>query len=209
MNSPRVVSLNVGAVRTVPFNGELITTAIWKSPVQERLRLRGVNFDGDDQADRTVHGGRDKAVYAYAQEDYDFWRDNENIDVEPGLFGENLTVADIDLSACITGERWTVGTATLEIAQPRLPCFKLGLRMGDPRFPKRFQDVGRMGAYLRIIVEGDVTTGDTIAVTHRPDHDVSLGNMVSALHDAEHATRLKQVDDLPSFWQRVAYNRHT
>ena len=152
----RVISVNVGPVRDVEWRGEMIPTAIWKTPVTGRVALRGVNFAGDDQADRTVHGGPDKAVYAYAREDYDYWRTSEGLDVEPALFGENLTTEGVDLSAALVGERWSVGTTLLEVAQIRLPCFKLGIRLGDPRFPQRFQHVGRMGAYLRVVQEGDV-----------------------------------------------------
>ena len=103
MTAPHVLSVNVGSVREVEWRGTLITSAIWKLPAEGRVAIRGVNFAGDHQADRTVHGGRDKAVYAYAQEDYDFWRNDENIPAVPGLFGENLTVQGIDLSAAMAG----------------------------------------------------------------------------------------------------------
>src|SRR3982751_4396409 len=129
--APRVISVNVGEVREVEWRGDVVTTAIWKSPVAGRVALRGVNFAGDDQADRTVHGGPDKAVYAYAREDYDYWRDVEGLETPVGLFGENLTVEGLDLSAAHVGERWTVGSTLLEVAQPRLPCYKLGARVGD------------------------------------------------------------------------------
>src|SRR5215211_2557921 len=151
---PRVLSVNIGGVRQVEWRGREVTTAIWKHPVAGRVALRGVNLAGDDQADRSVHGGPDKAVYAYAREDYDFWRDEEGMETPPGLFGENLTVEGLDLSAAIVGERWSVGSTVLEVAQPRLPCFKLGIRMGDQRFLKRFLAASRMGAYLRVVREG-------------------------------------------------------
>src|SRR6185369_13323010 len=131
MATPRVLSVNVGRAREVEWRGEMITTAIWKTPVTRRVALRGVNLAGDDQADRTVHGGPDKAVYAYAREDYDYWRTTEGLDVEPALFGENLTTEGVDLSAALIGERWSVGSTVLEVAQIRLPCFKLGIRLGD------------------------------------------------------------------------------
>src|SRR3954470_24370587 len=106
---PRVVSLNVGSVREIEWHGELVTTGIWKHPISGRVALRGVNFAGDDQADRTVHGGPDKAVYAYALEDYDFWRNELGVDVPPGTFGENLTVEGLDLTQSMVGDRWHVG----------------------------------------------------------------------------------------------------
>src|SRR4051812_40165888 len=154
MTTPRVISVNVGAIRQVEWRGRLVTTGIWKYPVEGRVGVRGVNVDGDDQADRTVHGGPDKAVYAYSREDYDFWQEVEGVETSPGLFGENLTVEGLDLSAALVGERWRVGSTLLEVAQPRLPCFKLGIRLGDPRFPKRFKVASRMGAYPRIIEAG-------------------------------------------------------
>jgi MOSC domain-containing protein YiiM len=196
--------VNVGAIRQVEWRGEIVSTGIWKSPVEGRVALRGVNFIGDDQADRTVHGGRDKAVYSYAQEDYDFWRDEHGVETQPGLFGENLTVAGIDLSAVIAGERWRVGSCLLEVAQPRLPCYKLGMRMHDPYFPRQFQAAMRMGAYLRVIEEGDVGATDAIVVIERPGHGVTLDTMVGALHDPAKARALREVDRLPGFWRRVA-----
>ncbi|HKH91446.1 MAG TPA: MOSC domain-containing protein [Gemmatimonadaceae bacterium] len=200
----RVLSVNVGTVRTMTWRGETVTTGIWKEPVAGRVLVRGVNLVGDDQADRSVHGGIDKAVYAYAREDYDYWREHEGIETSAGLFGENLTVEGLDLSSAVAGERWTVGTTVLEVAQPRLPCFKLGIRMNDPRFPRRFQRVGRMGAYLRIVREGDVGAGDTVEVASRPDHGVTLQQMVNALHDPASAEALWRVERLPDFWRRVA-----
>lgn len=205
--TPRVLSVNVGTVRLVEYRGRSVTTGIWKHPVIGRTALRGVNFHGDDQADRTLHGGPDKAVYAYAREDYDFWRDAEGMETPPGLFGENLTVEGIDLSSALVGERWSVGSTVLEVAQPRLPCFKLGIRVGDPQFPKRFHAARRNGAYLRVLQEGDVGPGDAVSVTHRPDHDVSLRHMVAALHDPERAAALSRVGRLPDFWRQVAEDR--
>ena len=170
----RVLSVNVGAAREVHWRGHRVTTGIWKSPVEGRVAIRGVNLAGDDQADRRVHGGPDKAVYAYAREDYDHWRERVGIETPAGLFGENLTVEGLDLSAALVGERWAVGTALLEVAQPRTPCYKLGIRLGDDDFPRKFIEVGRPGAYLRIVREGDVGAGDAVDVTFRPDHGVTM-----------------------------------
>lgn len=203
--TPRVISLNVGEVREIEWRGTLVTTGIWKYPVNERLQLRGVNFAGDDQADRTVHGGPDKAVYAYAREDYDFWRDVEGLETTPGLFGENLTVEGMDLSSAQPGERWRVGSTVLEVAQPRLPCYKLGIRLGDQRFVKRFFAALRMGAYLRVVHEGDVGAGDAIEIVAKPDHGVTLRDMAQALHDRSKASSLQHVPGLPGFWYEVAY----
>lgn len=199
----RVVSLNVGGVRHVEWRGHDVTTGIWKHPVPGRVALRGVNFEGDDQADRTVHGGPDKAVYAYASEDYAFWRD-EGLETPPGLFGENLTTEGIDLSSLMCGDEWRIGSAILEVAQPRLPCYKLGIRMGDAQFPKRFLAALRMGAYLRVVREGDIGAGDAIEFTHRSDHGVTLRMMAQAIRDPRMAASLRRVDRLPAFWRDVA-----
>ena len=205
--TPRVVSVNVGQIRDVEWRGEVVQTAIWKHPVAGRIALRGVNFAGDDQADRTVHGGSDKAVYAYAREDYDFWRERTGLDTPPGLFGENLTVEGLDLNGALVGERWRVGSTLLEVAQPRMPCYKLGVRMSDPYFPKKFLAAGRTGAYLRVIEEGDVGAGDPVQVTVRPAHGITLRFMVEALQDDEKAAALRAIANLPEFWRRVAARR--
>jgi MOSC domain-containing protein YiiM len=160
----RLVSVNVGRPRIVEWHGREVETAIWKEPVAGRVVVRGVNVDGDGQADLRVHGGRDKAVYSYAVEDYAWWSEQLGRELGPGAFGENLTTEGIDLSAAEIGSRWRVGTARLEISQPRFPCFKLGIRMGDAGFVKEFERAARFGAYLRIVEEGEVGAGDDIVV---------------------------------------------
>jgi len=171
----------VGLPRPVQVNGHTVLTAIWKSPVEGRVPLRGVNLGGDDQADRTVHGGPDKAVYAYAAEDIELWETELGVSLGPAPFGENLTVRGLPVSEAVIGERWAAGSALLEVAQPRLPCFKLGLRMDDPHFPKRFAAAGRPGAYLRVVREGDIAAGDQIDVESRPAHGVTTALVSRAL----------------------------
>lgn len=202
--TPSVVSVNVGEVRSVEWRGRTVTTGIFKHPVAGRVALRGVNFDGDDQADRSVHGGPDKAVYAYALADYDAWRAAEGIETPHGLFGENLTVIGVDLATATIGTQWRVGSVVLEVAQPRLPCFKLGIRMGDAQFPSRFMAMARMGAYLRVVQEGDVGAGDDIHVTSMPEDGVMLREMVEALDDPAKAAALLRAPRLPPFWREVA-----
>jgi MOSC domain-containing protein YiiM len=176
-----VESVNVGAPRDVEVNAHVVRTAIWKAPVDGRVPLRGVNLRGDDQADRTVHGGPDKAVYAYAAEDTETWEAELARPLGPGAFGENLTVRGLGVSEAVIGERWAVGSTLLEVAQPRLPCFKLGIRMGDPFFLKRFAQAGRPGAYLRVVQEGDIGAGDRIDVVSRPAHGVTSALVARAL----------------------------
>jgi MOSC domain-containing protein YiiM len=150
-----------------------ISTAIWKQPVEGRVRVRGVNLDGDEQADLSVHGGPDKAVYAYAIEETRLWEEELGRELGVGAFGENLTTTGVDVSGALIGERWRVGTTLLEVVQPRFPCFKLGVRMDDPGFVRRFAQGSRPGAYLRIIEEGELGTGDEVSIVERPDHGVS------------------------------------
>jgi MOSC domain-containing protein YiiM len=197
----QVISVNVGAIRELEWRGQTVRTGIWKHAVDGPVPLRGVNFVGDDQADRNVHGGADKAVYAYSIEDYDFWAKQETFEVGPSVFGENLTVQGLDLTSALVGDRWRVGTALLEVAQPRLPCFKLGIRVRDPRFLKRFQLAIRPGAYLRIIEEGAIQAGDRIDVVERPAHTVTMGLMVESVSDPAKARAIQVAPRLPENWR--------
>ena len=173
-----VDSVNVGAPREILVGGRSIRTSIWKDPVAGRVAIRGVNLDGDDQSDRRVHGGERKAVYAYAQEDVDWWSETLGRTLGPGTFGENLTTRGIDVSGARVGERWQVGTALLEVTQPRLPCYKLEARMDRPGFIAEFIAGGRPGAYLRIVEAGDVGAGDAVRVLSRPADAPSVATVM-------------------------------
>ena len=159
----------------------MVSTAIFKAPVGGRVQVKGVNIAGDAQADRSVHGGPDKAVYAYAQEEIDTWEAELGRVLGGAPFGENLTTQGFDVSGAVVGERWQVGTTTLEVAQPRLPCYKLALRIGDPKFVKTFARASRPGAYLRIVEEGDIGAGDAVAVVARPAHGVTMRLIFDAI----------------------------
>ena len=197
-----VVSVNVGTPREVGYRGNGVRTAIWKDPVAGRVRVAGDKVEGDEQGNPEVHGGPDKAVYAYAAEDYEWWSSELGRELGPGSFGENLTLRGIDVSNALVGERWRVGGTLLEVTQPRTPCFKLGIRMGSQRFPARFAAAGRPGAYLRILVEGEVGAGDPAEVVHRPGHDLSVAE-VSRIYHHDHAgaARLLQVPELAGTWR--------
>jgi MOSC domain-containing protein YiiM len=197
-----VVSVNVGTPRGVRYRGNTVPTAIWKDPVAGRVKVGGHKVEGDVQGNPQVHGGPDKAVYAYAAEDYEWWGSELGQDLGPGTFGENLTLRGIDVSNALVGERWRVGGTLLEVAQPRIPCFKLGIRMGSQRFPARFAAAGRPGAYLRIVTEGEVAAGDPAEVVHRPGHDLSVAEVSRIYHD-DHAgaDRLLHVPELAGTWR--------
>jgi MOSC domain-containing protein YiiM len=156
-------------------------SAIAKAPVVGRVRVEGVNLAGDDQADRRVHGGRDKAVYAYASEDAAWWAQELGREIVPGMFGENLTTEGVDVSGAVVGERWRIGTVELEVCQPRIPCFKLGVRFGDPLMVRRFGEAARPGAYLRIVAEGELGAGDPVEVLGRPEHGVTVALVSRAI----------------------------
>jgi MOSC domain-containing protein YiiM len=179
---PSIVSVNVGTPREISTRrGQAMLSAIVKEPVEGRVRVEGVNLAGDDQADRSVHGGPDKAVYAYAREDIDWWEEISGAELPDGVFGENLTTEGVDVSGAIIGERWRMGSVVLEVCQPRLPCSKLGIRFGDLRMVKAFAKASRPGAYMRIITEGDLGVGDELTIVSRPDHGVTLAMVSDAI----------------------------
>jgi len=203
-----VESVNVGRPRQVSWHDRVVTTAIWKEPVTGRIAAAGVNLHGDDQADRRVHGGPTKSIYAYAIEDYEWWAGQLGSPLAPGTFGENLTVAGIDLRAAVVGERWQVGSITARVTEPRIPCFKLGIRMGDAAFVRRFAEAGRPGTYLAIERAGDVGAGDPIHLLSRPRHDVTIGDVERAYHGhPELLPLLVNLDDLDEGWRDWA-RRH-
>lgn len=191
-------SVNVSVVQTVEYRGRAVKTGIFKTPVTGRVAVEGVNLEGDVQADLSVHGGQDKAVYAYALEDYAWWADKLARPLEAGSFGENLSTAGLDVSGALIGERWRIGTVLLEVSQPRSPCFKLGIAMNDGRFPIAFKRADRPGAYLRIIEPGVLSSGDPIEVTDRPATGLSVAEVARISNrDREEAHRLMEVAALP------------
>jgi len=178
----RVLFVNVGRPQQVSVRrGRPVMSAIGKAPVEGRVRVEGVNVVGDDQGDRRVHGGPDKAVYAYASEDAAWWAAELGREIVPGMFGENLTTEGVEVSGAVVGERWRVGTVELEVCQPRIPCFKLGIRFGDPLMVRRFGEANRPGAYLRIVREGELGAGDAIEVVDRPAHGVTVALVSAAI----------------------------
>src|SRR5262249_11148917 len=201
----KVLSVNVGTVREFDYNGRPARSAIWKSPVVGRIAARGVNLAGDDQADRHAHGGPDKAVYAYAVEDARWWEQQIGRALAYGEFGENLTTEGIEVNDALVGERWQIGTTVLEVSEPRIPCWRLGVRMNDKTFPRRFTESLRPGTYLRLVVEGDVGAGDEIRVIERPDHNLTIRDVFRIyVRDHNEVERLLAVPRMSASWRRWA-----
>jgi len=201
----RVLAVSVGRPREFDYRGRPARSAIWKSPVEGRVAARGVNLDGDDQADRQAHGGPDKAVYAYAVEDARWWESKEGRPFAFAEFGENLTTEGVDVSGALVGERWAIGSALFEISEPRVPCWRLGARMNDPKFIARFTVALRPGAYMRIVKEGDVGAGDAIEIASRPDHGLSVRDVFRIYtRDRGEVGRLLDVPQLSEPWKRWA-----
>jgi MOSC domain-containing protein YiiM len=203
-----VLSLNLADVRTIERRGKPVKTGIWKLPAVGRVHTGREGLDGDVQADRQVHGGADMAVYSYAREDIDWWETELGRPLEDGTFGENLTLRGVDVGDSRVGERWRVGEVLLEVSAPRIPCWKLGVRMDDPRFVKRFARALRPGAYLRVVEEGELGAGDSVEVMERPDHAVSV-RLIAEAYLADHslAPRLLEAPALTDGWRDWATGR--
>jgi MOSC domain-containing protein YiiM len=211
-----IVSVNVGRAREIQWQGQPLRSAIWKAPASGPVRLTDGRVEGDTQANPDVHGGTYKAVYAYDAADLAWWAAELGLglaqgtprELAPGTFGENLTLAGLDVSGALIGERWAGGEAELEVTGPRVPCSKLGARMGDTSFPRRFAAAERPGAYLRVVTAGTVAAGDEIRVVHRPAGGPSVAE-VSRIYHAERwrAAELLQVPGLDPVWGEWARHR--
>ncbi len=202
----QILSVNVGQPRTLSWRGREISTGIFKSPVAGPVMARHHNLDGDRQADLTVHGGADKAIYVYPSEHYAFWRDElPGVDLLWGMFGENFTTEGVLEADAHIGDRWRIGGAEVMVTEPRMPCYKLGLKFGRADMVKRFLASRRTGFYLAIVQLGLVAAGDTIEVIHRDPHGVSVAELTRIYTvdrgDAVAIRRLLQVDALPEGWR--------
>ncbi len=185
----------------------MVSTAIFKEPVEGPVRVARLNLDGDGQADLTVHGGPTKAVYAYPSEHYEFWRGElPGTTLKWGAFGENLTTQGLDEESVSIGDRFRVGTARLVVTEPRMPCFKLGLRFGDPKMIKRFLQSQRTGFYFGVEEEGQVEAGDTIELLEKnPESDLRVQE-VTRLYTTDRDNRellrkAIETEALPESWR--------
>jgi MOSC domain-containing protein YiiM len=170
-----LVSVNCGLPRTVVWHGRQVTTGIYKEPVDGRVALRTLNLDGDRQADLSVHGGADKAVYCYPVAHYEYWKaELPGRELPPGSFGENFTIDDFVEDSINIGDRFSIGSAEVVVTQPRLPCYKLGVRFESDDMVKRFLASRRTGFYCAVVREGEVGAGDTVTLVRRETNAVPL-----------------------------------
>jgi MOSC domain-containing protein YiiM len=175
----RLISVCVGVPREADWKGKPVTTGIFKQPVDGRVMMRSLNLDGDRQADLTVHGGVEKAVYAYPVEHYAYWRQEFPNDELPwGAFGENLTVEGLLESEVNIGDRFRIGTAEVMVTQPRFPCFKLNLKFGRDDMVKRFLNSRLSGIYFSVVQEGEIGAGDAITLVSRDEHNITVADIV-------------------------------
>ncbi|HTE39240.1 MAG TPA: MOSC domain-containing protein [Steroidobacteraceae bacterium] len=209
----KILSVNVGAPREVIHDGKRVMTGIFKSPVSGPVRVGKINLAGDGQGDLRVHGGVDKAVYAYPFEHYAYWQRTLHRDaLSPGHFGENLTIEGLDEAHCAVGDRLRIGDALFAVTQPRVPCFKLGIRFNDMEMVKLFSRSARTGFYLKVVSEGAVAAGDSINVT-RNEQGVSVKDLYQAFFSARtpesNAVLARALDspDLSAEWRKQVAGR--
>jgi len=211
----RLFSVNTGMPREVEWHGRPVSTGIFKEPVQGRVAVRQLNLEGDGQADLTVHGGKDKAIYCYSTAHYDYWKKElPGRELAPGAFGENLTIDAPTDDQIFLGDRYRIGTAETIVTQPRLPCYKLGVRFGDDGMVKRFLASGRMGFYLAVTREGTVAAGDAMDLIERDSNALPVSEVprlfVAKQYTAADATQVKKLlaaPALPDSWKNYFHDR--
>jgi ferredoxin-NADP reductase/MOSC domain-containing protein YiiM len=195
-----LVSVNVGIPKNVPWKDKTVYTSIWKTPVDGPVLARRLNLDGDKQGDLASHGGEHRAVMVYQTESYDFWKSYlRRDDLEPGAFGENFTVTGLaDDDVCI-GDRYQIGSAEFEVTQPRVTCYRVGLRLNEPDMPKLLVSQHRPGFYFRVITEGHIRAGDDIVLTRRGRHQLSVADVDALMYlPGRDADQLRRIVDVPA-----------
>ena len=202
----RLISVNVGRPREIAVNGKAVRTSIWKHPVEGRVHVSTLNLDGDEQSDLTVHGGVDKAVYLYPSEHYPYWRAQlPEVELLWGAFGENLSAEGILEDQVRIGDRLRVGSAEFMVTQPRMPCYKLGIRFNRPDIVKRFLESKRTGFYFAVLREGEVGAGDQIKFIEKQESGVTITEIVSLYstdpHNQELLRRAIEAPALPESWK--------
>jgi len=174
----KLISLHVALPRIVEYKGDPVATGIFKEPVQGPVMLRTLNLDGDRQADLSVHGGMSKAVYAYPAEHYEFWKKElPGMELPSGMFGENFTTEGLTEETVNVGDRFRIGEAELMVTEPRLPCYKLGIKFGRPDIIRKFLQSRRTGFYFAVLKEGNVTAGDAIELLSRDASNIAISDI--------------------------------
>jgi MOSC domain-containing protein YiiM len=208
----KLLSVNVGRPRAVMQDGDAVLTGIFKDPVKGRVTLRTLNLDGDGQADLSVHGGPTKAVYVYPSEHYDFWkRELPGMELPWGMFGENFTTVGLLESQLNIGDKFHVGSATVTVTEPRMPCYKLGIKFGRPDIVKKFLASERTGFYFRVLEEGEVGADDGVRLIERNNDGLRVSD-VTSLYTHEKANlgllrRAIKVEALPESWKSYFQHR--
>jgi MOSC domain-containing protein YiiM len=202
----KIISVNVGRPRLVVSNGQPVSTGIYKTPVEGRVMLRELNLDGDRQADLNVHGGPTKAVYAYPEEHYGYWRGElPGTELPWGMFGENFTTEGLDESKVNIGDRFRIGSAEVTVTEPRMPCYKLGIKFGRADIIRRFLTSGRTGFYFSVLREGEVGAGDDVELIERDENDVAVADITRLYarerDDVETLRRAIALEALPMSWR--------
>lgn len=208
----RVISVNVGQPKEVAWKGRKVTTGIFKEPVEGRVAVGRLNIEGDRQADLTVHGGPEMAIYAYPAEYYHFWREQfPEMNLPWGMFGENLTIEGLLDETVHIGDRFQVGSAHVVVTQPRVPCYKLGLKFGRDDMLKRFLQSGLTGFYFAVRREGNVAAGDSITLLQRDEHQVRVADITRLYREEKYNADLLQkvvdVEVLPERWREYFMER--
>jgi MOSC domain-containing protein YiiM len=208
----RVVSVNVGKPREVAWKGKIVSTGIFKEPVTGRVAVRRLNLDGDRQADLSVHGGPEKAIYVYPAEHYQFWRNEfPNMELPWSMFGENLTVEGLQEDTVNIGDQLRIGSARVVVTQPRMPCYKLGIKFKRDDILKRFLVSGRSGFYLAVLEEGEIEAGDPITLIKRNENGVTVADITrlytSDKHNLAALRKAVTVEALPEGWREYFYER--
>jgi len=210
--SVKIISVNVGLPRLVLRDGEPVSTGIFKEPVTHRVMMRRLNLDGDRQSDLSVHGGPEKAVYVYPSEHYEFWkRELPNMDLPWGVFGENFTTTGLLETEVNIGDKFRIGASEVMVTQPRMPCYKLGIRFGRADIIKRFLVSERTGFYLSVLKEGEVGAGDEIELLERNAAGVKVVE-VTRLYSSDKDNldvlrRLIALKELPESWREYLQRR--
>ena len=202
----KILSVNVGLPRKVTWQGKVVTTGIFKEPVNAPVMMRTLNLEGDQQADLTVHGGVNKAVYAYPSEHYGYWRTElPGADLRWGMFGENFTTEGLLEEATYIGDRFGIGETEVMVTEPRMPCYKLGIKFGRPDIIKRFLASRRTGFYFAVVREGMVGTSDAIKLIGQEQQDISVADITRLYafekDDLKSLRRAIEVEALPENWR--------